>query len=55
MRVAQVTGEVETQRRLDLTQIQRTLGQLEGQTGAEIRDQRQLVNYLMRVSQQQGR
>jgi hypothetical protein len=55
IRVAQVTGEVETQRRLDLTQIQRTLGQLEGQTGAEIRDQRQLVNYLMRVSQQQGR
>ena len=55
VRVAQVTGEVETQRRLDLAQIQRTLGQLEGQTGAEIRDQRQMVNYLMRVSQQQGR
>ena len=55
VRVAQITGEVESQRRLDLAQIQRTLGQMEGQTGAEIRDQRQLVNYLMRVSQQQTR
>jgi hypothetical protein len=55
LRTAQLLTEVESQRRMDLTQIQRVVGQMEGLTGAEVRDQRQMLNYLMRVSQQQGR
>jgi len=55
LRTAQVVRDFDTQRRVDLAQIQRTFGQMEGQTGAEVRDQRETLNYLMRVSQQQGR
>ncbi|MBI4264077.1 MAG: zf-HC2 domain-containing protein [Acidobacteria bacterium] len=52
MGMTQVVNDFEVQRRVDLAQIQRTLGQMEGLTGAEVRDQRQMLNYLMRVSQQ---
>ena len=54
-RIGQVGRDFDTQRRADLATIQRTFGQMEGQTGAEVRDQRETLNYLMRVSQQQGR
>lgn len=53
LRTAQVVREFESQRRVDLAQIQRTFGQMEGITGAQVREQRDVLNYLMRVSQQQ--
>ena len=53
LRTAQVARDFETQRRVDLAQIQRTFGVMEGQTGAEARDHREMLDYLRRVSQQQ--
>ena len=52
LRTAQVVRDFDSQRRVDLAQIQRNLGQIEGLTGAEVREQRQMLNYLMRVSGQ---
>jgi hypothetical protein len=37
---------------VDLAQIERNFGQIEGLTGAEVREQREMLNYLMRVSEQ---
>lgn len=51
-RLAQVVRDVDSQRRLDLARIERTVGQMEGATGAELADQRRAIN-LMRVSQRQ--
>lgn len=53
LRTAQVVRDFDSQRQVDLAQIQRNLGQIEGLTGAEVREQRQMLNYLMRVSEQQ--
>jgi len=53
LRTAQIVRDFDSQRRVDLEQIQRNFGQIEGLTGAEVREQRQMLNYLMRVSQQQ--
>jgi anti-sigma factor RsiW len=50
-RVAQLQGEVGAQRRADLFRLQAGLGQIQGQTGAEVAQQRQLINYLLTVSQ----
>ena len=52
LRTVQVVRDFDSQRRVDLAQIQRSFGQIEGLTGAEIREQRQMLNYLMRVSEQ---
>jgi hypothetical protein len=52
LRTAQVVRDFDLQRQMDLAQIQNTVGQIEGLTGAEVRDQRQMLNYLMRVSEQ---
>ncbi|OFW37221.1 MAG: hypothetical protein A3F70_12655 [Acidobacteria bacterium RIFCSPLOWO2_12_FULL_67_14] len=52
LRTAQIVRDFDSQRRVDLAEIQRGFGQIEGLTGAEVREQRQLLNYLMRVSQQ---
>lgn len=52
LRTAQIFRDVDSQRRVDLEQMHRSVGQIEGQTGAEVREQRQMLNYLMRVSQQ---
>ncbi len=52
LRTAEIVRDFDSQRRVDLTQIQRNFGQIEGLTGAEVREQRQMLNYLMRVSQQ---
>jgi anti-sigma factor RsiW len=46
-RVAQVQGEVGVQRRADQMKVLQSLGQLQGQTGAEIAQQRQYINYLL--------
>ena len=52
LRTAQIVREFDSQRRVDLEQIQRSFGQIEGLAGAEVREQRQMLNYLMRVSQE---
>jgi hypothetical protein len=51
LRMAQLTRELDTQRRSDLVRIEYGLGQLEGATGAEVARQRELLNYLVTVSQ----
>ena len=52
LRMAQLTSEVEVQRRADLVRIEQGFGVLEGTAGAEAAQQRELLNYLVRVSQQ---
>lgn len=53
LRVAQVVREFEAQRRGDLARIEQGFGRLEGVTGQEALRQRELLNYLVRVSQRQ--
>jgi ribosomal protein L29 len=52
LRTAQVVWDFDSQRKVDLAQISRSFGQIEGLTGAEAREQREMLNYLMRVSEQ---
>lgn len=52
LRLAQVVQDVDTQRRTDMVRIENGFGQIEGLTGQEAARQRQLINYLMRTSQQ---
>jgi hypothetical protein len=52
LRTAQVVRDFDSQRQVDLAQIERNFGQIEGLTGAEVREQREMLNYLMRVSEQ---
>jgi hypothetical protein len=51
LRLTQVVQDVEAQRRNDLVRIEQNMGQIEGLTGAEAARQRELLNYLVRVSQ----
>ena len=51
LRTAEVVRDFDAQRRVDLARIERTLGQMDGTTGVEVEQQRQMLNYLMRVSQ----
>jgi len=53
LRTAELARDVNAQRRGDLARIERTFGQMEGTTGVQVEQQRQLLNYLMRVSQRQ--
>jgi len=53
VRIAQVTRDFDTQRRTDLTRVVDGMGALEGRTGAAVAQQRELLNYLVRVSQKQ--
>ncbi len=53
LRVAEVVRDVDSQRRTDLVRIEQGLGQLEGRTGLEAAQQREILNYLVRVSQKQ--
>lgn len=50
-RTAQVVRDLDSQRQMDLARIERTMGQMEGTTGNEVRQQRQMLNYLIRVAQ----
>jgi anti-sigma factor RsiW len=50
LRTAQVFRDFDSQRKVDLAQIQNKVGQIEGLAGAEVREQREMINYLMRVS-----
>jgi hypothetical protein len=51
LRTAEMTRDFDAQRNDDLARIERTLGQMDGTTGVEVAQQRQMLNYLMRVSQ----
>ena len=51
LRTAEVVRDFDAQRNNDLARIERTLGQMDGTTGVEVAQQRQMLNYLMRVSQ----
>ena len=51
LRLTQVLTDVESQRRADLVRIEQNMGQIEGLTGQEAARQREMLNYLMRVSQ----
>ena len=53
LRIAQVLRDVSAQRQADLSKIDRNLGVIQNATGVEILKQREMVNYLMRVSQRQ--
>ncbi len=53
VRISQVMRDVNTQRRTDLAQVVNGMGALEGRTGAAVAQQRELLNYLVRVSQKQ--
>jgi len=51
VRAAQLVRDAEIQRRVDLAQMQQTLMQVQGTTGEEVRRQREMLNYLVNVSQ----
>ncbi len=51
LRTTEVVRDFDAQRNDDLVRIERTLGQMDGTTGVEVAQQRQMLNYLMRVSQ----
>jgi hypothetical protein len=51
LRAAEMVRDFDVQRNDDLARIERTLGQMDGTTGIEVAQQRQMLNYLMRVSQ----
>jgi anti-sigma factor RsiW len=46
-RLTQVMRDVDSQRRMDLSRIEQTFGQMEGFTRPELADQRQMINYLI--------
>jgi hypothetical protein len=56
IRSVELARDFETQRRVDLASVRQTLGQFQGVTGAEIRQQREAIDrindYFVRVSQQ---
>jgi anti-sigma factor RsiW len=52
LRTLQLFRDFDSQRQIDLAAIERSFGQIEGLTGAEVREQREMLNYLMRVSEQ---
>ena len=51
LRIAQVVRDVDVQRRADMSRVADGFGVLEGRTGAAVAQQRELMNYLVRVSQ----
>ncbi len=51
LRTAEIVRDFDAQRQGDLTRIERAMGQMDGTTGVEVAQQRQMLNYLMRVSQ----
>jgi hypothetical protein len=53
LRVAEVIRDMDTQRRSDMRRVADGLGVLEGRTGAAVAQQREMMSYLMRVSQRQ--
>jgi len=52
LRVAQVLRDVDTQRRTDLAHLTNGMGVIEGRAVSAVAQQRQMIDYLMRVSSQ---
>jgi hypothetical protein len=52
LRLVQFGRDLEVQRRTDLVRINQGFGQFEGRAGAEIARQRQMLDYILRVSAQ---
>jgi hypothetical protein len=50
LRLSQVSREVDTQHRADVQRIQQNIGQFEMETGAQINQQQQQMEYLVRTS-----
>jgi hypothetical protein len=55
LRLTQVVRDVDQQRRTDWMRISQGFGRLEDLTGAGVMQQREMMNYLMRVSQRDQR
>ena len=53
LRMAEVVRDMDAQRRADMRRVADGLGVLEGRTGAVTAQQREMMNYLLRVSQRQ--
>jgi hypothetical protein len=53
LRVAELLRDVNAQRQADLIKIDRNLGQMESSLGTQVIQNRQQMNYLMRVNQRQ--
>ena len=51
LRLTEVVRDVDAQRRADMRRVADGLGALEGRTGAVTAQQREMMNYLLRVSQ----
>jgi hypothetical protein len=52
LRIAQVVRDVDTQRRTDMVRLTDGMGTIEGSTVSAVAQQRQMLDYLMRVSSQ---
>ena len=52
LRVGEMARDVNAQRQADLRKIDQSLGLIQSNTGVEVMKQRQLLNYLVRVSSQ---
>jgi len=55
LRVAELSRDFDLQRKADLVTVQQGLGRLESRTEAEAARAREMMNYIVRVSQQQQR
>lgn len=55
LRLSEIMRDVETQRRVDLARVANSLGAVEGRTGLAVAEQRDMLNYLMRVSSREQR
>jgi len=55
LRTAQVLRDIEIQRKVDIATLQQNIGQIQGVTGAELRQQRELTNQLINRVGLQGR
>lgn len=53
LRLAQISRDIDVQRRADLVRIEQGVGQFQGRTGADLARQREVLNYLVRVSGRQ--
>ena len=55
LRTAQVLRDIEIQRKVDMATVQQDIGKIQGVTGAELRQQRELYNQLINRAGLQGR
>ncbi len=51
LRLVQLSRDLDVQRQSDLVRIEQGFGRIEGLTGAEVARQREILNYLVQVSQ----